>query len=255
MHELRRADGSEEEGARGPWLRRSNVAEPVRAGARMPMALNLMLMGPPGAGKGTQARRLAGDFGVPHIATGDILREAVESNSPLGRAAAAIMDAGQLVGDEIVIGIVRQRLQRPDAAAGFVLDGFPRTVPQAEALDAMLEHGSALVVIDIAVDDEDIIRRLSKRRVCTACGTIMGAQEGTAVCPDCNVALVQRSDDRESVVRQRLTVYRKQTAPLIDYYRERPTFRSVDGGRTEDEVAAAVAEAVRNGSTVRRMRR
>ena len=252
MHELRRLEGSGEAGARGRRLRQSHVAAPARGGASTRMALNLMLMGPPGAGKGTQARRLAGGFGVPHIATGDILREAVESKSPLGRAAAAIMDAGQLVGDEIVIGIVRQRLQRPDAATGFVLDGFPRTVPQAEALDAMLEHGSALVVIDIAVDDEDIIHRLSKRRVCAECGTIVGAREGTAVCPACNGALVQRSDDREPVVRERLAVYREQTAPLIDYYRERPTFRSVDGGRTEDEVAAAVADAVRNSSTVRR---
>ena len=218
------------------------------------MALNLMLMGPPGAGKGTQARRLARGFRVPHIATGDILREAVEMDSPLGRAAAAIMDAGQLVGDEIVIGIVRQRLQRPDAATGFVLDGFPRTVPQAEALDAMLDRRNQLVVIDIAVDDAEIIRRLSRRRVCAACGTIVGAAEGTlpTSCPDCDGVLVQRRDDHESVVRDRLSVYRQQTAPLVDYYRNRPTFRSVDGGLTEDEVAAAVADAAHGGSAVRR---
>ena len=218
------------------------------------MALNLMLMGPPGAGKGTQARRLARGFRVPHIATGDILREAVEANSPLGRAAAEIMDAGQLVGDDIVIGIVRHRLQRPDAATGFVLDGFPRTVPQAEALDAMLDRRNPLVVIDIAVDDDDIVRRLSKRRVCTACGTIVGAKEGNppAACPDCNGVLAQRRDDRESVVRERLTVYRQQTAPLIDYYRDRPTFRSIDGSLTEDAVAAAVADAAHGRAVVRR---
>ena len=218
------------------------------------MALNLMLMGPPGAGKGTQARRLARGFRVPHIATGDILREAVEMDSPLGRAAAAIMDAGQLVGDEIVIGIVRHRLQRPDAATGFVLDGFPRTVPQAEALDAMLDRRNPLVVIDIAVEDADIIRRLSRRRVCAACGTIVGAAEGTppSSCPDCDGALVQRRDDQESVVRERLSVYRQRTAPLIDYYRNRPTFRSIDGSLTEDEVAAAVADAAHGGSAVRR---
>ncbi len=232
----------------------SNVTELVPRSIQRPMALNLMLMGPPGAGKGTQARRLARGFHVPHIATGDILREAVEANTPLGRAAAAIMDAGQLVGDDIVIGIVRNRLQRPDAATGFVLDGFPRTVPQAEALDAMLDRRNPLVVIDVAVDDEDVIRRLSKRRVCTGCGTIVGAKEGLppVACPDCNGALVQRRDDRESVVRERLTVYRQRTAPLIDYYRERPTFRSVDGGLTEDEVAAAVADAAHGGSVVRR---
>ena len=219
------------------------------------MALNLMLMGPPGAGKGTQARRLARGFRVPHVATGDILREAVSLGSPLGRAAAAIMDAGQLVGDDIVIGIVRHRLQRPDAATGFVLDGFPRTVPQAEALDGMLDRRSPLVVIDIAVEDEDIIRRLSKRRVCAECGTIVGAREGSppTACPDCSKGvLVQRRDDRESVVRERLAVYRRQTAPLIDYYRDRPTFRSVDGSLTEDDVAVAVADAAHGGSTVRR---
>ena len=214
--------------------------------------MNLMLMGPPGAGKGTQARRLAGGFRVPHIATGDILRAAVQADSPLGRAAAAIMDAGRLVGDEIMIGIVRQRLEQPDAATGFVLDGFPRTVPQAEALDGILGRRSPLVVIDIAVNDEDIIRRLSRRRVCTACGAIVGAKEAgpPPACPDCSGALVQRRDDRESVVRERLAVYRRQTAPLIDYYRERPTFRSVDGSLTEGEVAAAVADAAHGGSAV-----
>lgn len=218
------------------------------------MTGNLMLMGPPGAGKGTQARRLARGFRVPHIATGDILREAVEAGSALGRAAAAIMDAGRLVGDDVVIGIARQRLRRPDAAAGFVLDGFPRTVAQAEALDGMLAGRSPLVVIDVAVSDEEVVRRLSKRRVCAACGAIVGARGGIppSACLDCDGALVQRSDDRESVVRERLAVYRRQTAPLIDYYRDRPTFRSVDGGRTEDEVAAAVAEAAHGRADVRR---
>lgn len=245
---------NEEEAAPGRGSSRSDVTELVPRRARRPTALNLMLMGPPGAGKGTQARRLARGFRLPHIATGDILREAVEMDSPLGRAAAAIMDAGQLVGDEIVIGIVRDRLQRPDAAAGFVLDGFPRTVPQAEALDAMLDRRNPLVVIDIAVDDVEIIRRLSRRRVCAACGTIVGAAEGAlpGACPDCGGALVQRRDDHESVVRDRLSVYRQRTTPLIDYYRDRPTFRSVDGGLTEDEVAAAVADAAHGGAAVRR---
>ena len=245
----------EKEAALGRGGRRSNVTELVPRRARRPMVLNLMLMGPPGAGKGTQARRLARGFRVPHIATGDILREAVEVGSPLGRAAAAVMDAGQLVGDEVVIGIVRHRLRRPDAATGFVLDGFPRTVPQAEALDGILDGRSPLVVIDIAVEDADIIRRLSKRRVCTACGTIVGAAVGgtpPSSCPDCAGALVQRRDDHESVVQERLSVYRQRTAPLIDYYRNRPTFRSVDGSLTEDEVAAAVADAAHGGSAVRR---
>ncbi len=242
-----------DEAAGGRRPHGSMVTELVPREVRRPMALNLMLMGPPGAGKGTQARRLARGFRLPHIATGDILREAVEAGSPLGRAAAAIMDAGRLVGDDIMIGIVRQRLERPDAATGFVLDGFPRTVPQAEALDAMLDRRNPLVVIDIAVDDADIVRRLSKRRVCTACGTIVGAAEANppAVCPDCGGGLVQRRDDRESVVLERLAVYREQTAPLIDYYRNRPTFRSVDGSPGPDEVAAAVADAA-HGRSVRR---
>ena len=246
--------GNGEGAAPGRAPRRAHVLEPAPGGARKPMAFNLMLMGPPGAGKGTQARRLARGFRVPHVATGDILREAVEEDSPLGRAAAAIMDAGQLVGDEIVIGIVRNRLQRPDAATGFVLDGFPRTVPQAEALDALLVRRSPLVVIDVAVDDAEIIRRLSQRRVCSRCGTIVGAAAGRppAACPDCGGALAQRRDDREEVVRERLAVYRRRTAPLIAYYRDRPTFRSVDGSLTEDEVAAAVADAVHGGPVARR---
>ena len=246
----------EDEVTPGRKRRHSRVTElvPRARGARKPMALNLMLMGPPGAGKGTQARRLARGFRVPHIATGDILREAVQMDSPLGRAAAAIMDAGHLVSDEIVIGIVRHRIERPDAATGFVLDGFPRTVPQAEALDGMLDRRTPLVVIDIAVEDAAIIRRLSKRRVCAACGTIVGAVEGNplAECPDCGGTLAQRRDDRESVVRERLAVYRQRTAPLIDYYRRRPTFRSVDGSLTEDEVAAAVADAAHGRAIVRR---
>ena len=208
--------------------------------------LNLVLLGPPGAGKGTQARRLAAVWGIPHVSTGDILREAVQAGTELGRAAKAVMDAGRLVDDTIMIGIVRERLERADAARGFLLDGFPRTVPQAEALDAMLGDRDPLIVVDLAVADAELIRRLSRRRTCGECGLIVGAAGGGAptVCAQCGGALEQRSDDREDVVRARLAVYRENTAPLIEYYRSRPTFRAVDGGLAEEAVAAEAAEAV-----------
>lgn len=218
------------------------------------MALNAILLGPPGAGKGTQASRLGRGCRIPHISTGDILREAVQRKTPLGRAAAAVMDAGHLVGDDIMIEIVRQRLRRPDAACGFVLDGFPRTVPQAEALDMTLRRRDPLVVIDLVVSDAELIRRLSKRRVCEECGAIVGALAGEppAVCVACGGVLVQRRDDRESVVRERLRVYRRSTEPLLDYYRDRQTYREVDGSLAEDAVAAAVASAVHAVTPVRR---
>ena len=208
--------------------------------------LNLVLLGPPGAGKGTQARRLAAAWEIPHVSTGDILREAVQAGTELGRAAKAVMDAGRLVDDTIMIGIVRERLERPDAARGFLLDGFPRTVPQAEALDAMLGDRDPLFVVDLAVRDAELIRRLSRRRTCGSCGLIVGAADGEppAVCTQCGGPLEQRSDDREDVVRERLAVYRENTAPLIEYYRSRPTFRAVDGGQAEEAVAAEAAEAV-----------
>ena len=208
--------------------------------------LNLVLLGPPGAGKGTQARRLAAAWGIPHVSTGDILREAVQAGTELGRAAKAVMDAGRLVDDTIMIGIVRERLERADAARGFLLDGFPRTVPQAEALDAMLGDRDPLIVVDLAVPDAELIRRLSRRRTCGVCGLIVGAASGAppTACAQCGGALEQRSDDREDVVRARLAVYRENTAPLIEYYRSRPTFRAVDGGLAEEAVAAEAAEAV-----------
>ena len=219
--------------------------------------LNLVLLGPPGAGKGTQARRLAAAWEIPHVSTGDILREAVHAGTELGRAARAVMDAGRLVDDTIMIGIVRERLDRPDAARGFLLDGFPRTVPQAQALDAMLGDRDPMIVIDLAVPDAELIRRLSKRRTCGACGLIVGAVDGepSTVCAQCGGALEQRSDDREDVVRERLAVYRTNTEPLIDYYRSWPTFRAVDGGQSEEAVAAEAAEAVEAVSALAAERR
>ena len=205
------------------------------------------MLGPPGAGKGTQAKRLAADRGIPHVSTGDILREAVQAGTELGRQAKAVMDAGQLVSDDIMVGIVRERLDRPDAVAGFVLDGFPRTVPQAKALDAMLGDRDPLVVVDLAVADDDLVERLSRRRVCGSCGAIVGASQGgepPTTCERCGGALAQRSDDREEVVRERLAVYRQNTAPLVDFYRDRPSFRAIDGRQSAAAVAEAVVEAV-----------
>ena len=210
------------------------------------MALNLVMLGPPGAGKGTQASRLAQSRGVPHISTGEILREAVQAGTDLGRKAEMVIEAGQLVNDEIMIGIVNDRLGKDDARHGFLLDGFPRTVSQADALDNMLGVREPLVVIDLSVNDDELVRRLSTRRMCESCGAITGSVNGrqTATCGTCGGALKQRSDDREDVVRQRLIVYRQRTEPLIGYYQQRPTFRSVDGSQDEEAVAALVGAAV-----------
>lgn len=220
------------------------------------MALNLVLLGPPGAGKGTQAKSLASQRGVPHISTGDMLREAVARGTALGRQAKAVIERGALVGDEIMIGVVRERLARADAAAGFVLDGFPRTVAQAEALDEIVEGRGRLVVMDIAVAEEELVRRLTSRRICSACGAnanVPAPGEPVATrCARCGSELTQRADDREEVIRERLRVYARDTRPLLDYYRGRPAFRSVDGaqapGRVAADLAAAIDSAVQAGS-------
>ena len=211
------------------------------------MALNLVMFGPPGAGKGTQARRLADERGIPQISTGDILREAVQAETELGLQAKAVMDAGELVSDAIVVGIARERLARDDTARGFILDGFPRTVAQASALDTMLNGRDPLVIVELAVPDETLVRRLSRRRVCSDCGAIGTPQSdgpGTDRCTACDGPLVQRSDDREEVVRERLRVYREQTSPLVEFYGRRPTYHSVDGDRAPEVVAKAVGDAV-----------
>jgi adenylate kinase len=209
------------------------------------MALDIVMMGPPGAGKGTQAARLAARRGIPAISTGDMLREAVQAGTALGLRAKAVMDRGQLVGDDLMIDLVRERLDRDDTAGGFVLDGFPRTIPQAEALDAMMA-GRGLMIVEIAVPAEEIVRRLSSRRICSVCGAIAGQVTAADLpaCQRCGGSLVQRSDDREEVVRERLNVYERSTRPLLDYYGKRPSFRSIDGTQTPDAVAGAVAAAI-----------
>ncbi|MCY4076319.1 MAG: adenylate kinase [Acidobacteria bacterium] len=218
------------------------------------MACHIVMLGPPGAGKGTQAKQLAAARGIPHVSTGDMLREAVQSGTPLGKRVQAVLDSGRLVSDEIVADLVRERLARADAAAGVVLDGFPRTVAQAQTLDALVANGDALVVVDLAVSAADLIRRLSRRRVCQACGTIVALNDddddGRQACVECGGALVQRSDDREEVVRERLAVYERSTAPLVGYYRERPTYRPIDGAQAPGAVAGAVAGAIDEAAAV-----
>ena len=209
-------------------------------------SINLVVLGAPGAGKGTQAVEFALRHQIPQISTGDILRDAVQRGSELGQRAKAIMDAGGLVADELMIAIVRERLTRADAAAGFVLDGFPRTVAQATALDEITVGRGVLVVVDIAVPDDALIARLARRRVCGECGnaTSVAAGDATTRCARCGGALVLRSDDTEAVVRERLRVYAEATRPLIDYYASRPTFRAIDGQQDPPAVAAALAAAV-----------
>jgi adenylate kinase len=245
------------------------------------MALNLLMLGPPGAGKGTQAERLARARGIPKISTGDILREAVGAGTEIGRRAKAIMDRGELISDDVMIAIVQDRLGRSDTVGGFVLDGFPRTVAQAAALDTIMKGRDPLIVIDIVVPEEELVRRLATRMICADCGVNAdsfpadGAAADNAVLPPaagaaapesvaavqaqtdprrcrrCGGRLVQRTDDDAPRVRKRLQVYHSQSEPVVEYYRRRPTFRSIDGTQPPDRVAqdlAAAVEAAGNGA-------
>lgn len=195
----------------------------------------LILLGPPGAGKGTQAKPLVDRFSIPHISTGDILRANLEAGTPLGLEAKKYMDTGALVPDDVVIGLLEGRVQNPDAQKGFLLDGFPRTQPQAQALDKMLESKGWRVgaVLCLDVPDEEIVKRLAGRRVCRGCGRPYHVQftppPASGTCPDCNGEIYQRDDDREETVLNRLNAYHQQTSPLIKWYGDQGLLKTIDG--------------------------
>lgn len=217
--------------------------------------MNLVMMGPPGAGKGTQAECFAKERGIPKISTGEILREAVTAGTEMGRAVGAVMEAGGLVGDDLIIGIVKERLARPDAREGFVLDGFPRTVTQARALDSLIDGRSQLVIVEIRVPDDELVRRVKLRRICETCGTAataFGDGAAAAICRNCGGKLIQRTDDTEEVIRERLKVYWRETQPMIEFYHERPTYRVVNGAqapeRVREDLIASVASALGRNS-------
>ena len=206
--------------------------------------MRVILFGPPGAGKGTIAGMLKDKLGVPHIATGDMLRAQVSEGTDLGHKARGYMEAGELVPDDLILEMTRRRLAEADARRGFILDGFPRTVAQAEAL-AQMPGGPPDVVIDLQVPEEELVRRLSGRRVCPDCGAIYQVDtmppRRAGVCDRCGGKLIQRSDDTPEAVRNRLEVYREQSAPVLGYYRERSLLRSVNGTLGSAAVAEQVA--------------
>ena len=208
------------------------------------MALNVVMLGPPASGKGTQAVRLAQARGIPKISTGDILREAAQSGTELGLRAKELMDRGELLGDEEMIGIVKERLARPDAASGYILDGFPRTVRQAEALDRMLQS-EPLIIIDLAVPDTELLTRMQTRRVCGKCSAIAEPGSIKETCERCGGQMITRADDSDEHVGQhRLEVYARESKPLLDYYRGRSTFRSINGAQSPDRVAKELATKI-----------
>ena len=208
--------------------------------------LNLILLGPPGAGKGTQAERLVEDFDLPYYATGDILRRAVKEDTEIGREAKQYMERGDLVPDDVMCGVIVERVDSPEALDGFLLDGFPRTLPQAEALEQALEplgrHLTAVLAID--VDDDEVVRRLSGRRVCERNGhpyhVELDPPKNPGFCDQDGSPLVQRDDDREETVKHRLEVFHDQTEPLVDYYEAKGVLRRFDGSRSPDEVHAHI---------------
>jgi len=211
--------------------------------------VKLIFIGPPGSGKGTQAKRLASRFDIPHISTGDMLREAVAENTPLGQQAAPIMAAGGLVPDDLMVGIINERLARPDAQKGFILDGFPRTLVQAEKLDAAVGNGNdPLRVLQLLVPDEAIVRRITLRRTCAQCGAIYHlennppAQDG--VCDRCGAEVIARADDTEAAVRKRLESFHRQTLPVATHYKAKGILKEVDGVGPVDEVFERIEQSL-----------
>ena len=204
--------------------------------------MNMIIMGPPGSGKGTQASRISEVYGIPAVSTGDMLREAIANGTQRGLEAKAFMDKGELVPDQVVIDIVRERLAEPDAQQGFLLDGFPRSAVQAEALgETLAAEGKQIdLVINVAVPDDEIIRRLSRRRVCPKCNAVYHMDHQppkvAGMCDKCGADVIQRDDDNEATIANRLSVYRKNSEPLIDYYRSMGLLVEVQGTKPIDEV-------------------
>lgn len=206
--------------------------------------MNIIFLGPPGAGKGTQAQRICAALNIPQISTGDILRRAMKEQTTTGMRAKAYIDAGQLVPDDVIIDIVKERLAMDDAKNGYILDGFPRTVPQAEALESFATIDA---VIDLDVADEKLIERLSGRRVCLKCGATyhVSRLNGETKCAACGEELVQRNDDRAETVLNRLKVYHAQTAPLVDFYQKKGTLKVIDGDQEMDTIFASIMDIVK----------
>lgn len=213
--------------------------------------MGIILLGPPGGGKGTQAKKLSASFGIPQISTGDMLREAVKNGTELGKMAKGFMDAGGLVPDEVVIGIVRERLRQKDCDKGFILDGFPRTIPQAEALDkAARELGKPIrTVLSLEVDEKELMERLCGRRTCPGCGAMYHVAftppKKTGACDKCGTALIQRDDDKEETIRTRLANYRKSTEPLIAFYRKSGALKAVAATGNIDAIYANIVKILK----------
>ena len=212
--------------------------------------MKIIMLGAPGAGKGTQAKKLAAKYGIPHISTGDIFRANIKNGTELGTKAKVFMDQGLLVPDELVVDLIMDRFKQPDCEKGYVLDGFPRTIPQAKALDEALAKNNDAVeyAIDVDVPDSDIINRMAGRRACVACGatyhlvTIPTKKEG--ICDVCNAELILREDDKPETVEKRLKVYHDQTQPLIEYYGKKGVLKTVDGTQNPEATFTAVVKIV-----------
>ena len=206
--------------------------------------MNVIFLGPPGAGKGTQAQRICAALNIPQISTGDILRRTMKEGTPTGLKAKQFVEAGKLVPDEVIIDIVRERLAMDDCQNGYILDGFPRTVPQAEALDTIAKID---VVVDLDVADEELIARLSGRRVCLACGATYHVSHlnGETKCAACGEELIQRKDDSAETVLARLNVYHEQTAPLVDYYQKKGNLKVIDGAQDMDTIFESILAVVK----------